>query len=87
MSEDELRTLRWKFRQLCQQAGRQGDTIHRLRAELAEVRALNSKIDRGSLYRLERRVIDQAEIIRRLTDETTRLYEKLAAHDQGEVAS
>jgi hypothetical protein len=82
---DELRELRWKFRQLCRQSGRQGDTIHRLRAELAETRALNSKIDRGSLYRLERRVIDQAEIIRRLTDETTRLYEKLAA--QPEVAS
>lgn len=77
MPEDnhELRELRYKFRQLCRQAGKQGDTIHRLRAELAEVRALNSKIDRGSLYRTERRVIDQAEEIKRLE-------EKLAAQQE-----
>ena len=33
--------------------GRQGDQIHLLRAELAQVRSESSKIDRGELRRLE----------------------------------
>jgi uncharacterized protein YaaN involved in tellurite resistance len=43
--------------------GKQGETIHRLRAELAEVRALHSKIERGDLRRLEREAQDDARIV------------------------
>lgn len=34
--------------------GQQGDTIHVLRAEIAEVRSLSSKAERGDIRRLER---------------------------------
>ena len=46
----------------------EGDTIHRLRAELAEVLELNAKIDRGDLRRLERIVIEQDQAIARLQE-------------------
>ena len=51
----EVRELRFKVKQLSKCCGKQGETIHLLRAELAEVRELNSKLERGELRRLERR--------------------------------
>jgi len=62
----EGRELRWQNRQLRKTCGRQGQTIHMLRAELAEVRALNSKLERGELRRQERVIEEQAETIARL---------------------
>jgi predicted RNase H-like nuclease (RuvC/YqgF family) len=35
----EVRELRWKVKQLGRQLGKAGDTIHTLRAELAQARA------------------------------------------------
>lgn len=57
------RELRYKTRQLRKTCGKQGQTIHNLRAELAEVRALNSKIERGELRRLERVTQEQDELL------------------------
>lgn len=70
-----IRLLRWKVKQLAKTSGRQGQTIHQLRAELAEVRELNSKIERGELRRLER--VTQEQLA-----EINMLEEKLAAADQ-----
>jgi hypothetical protein len=50
----EVRELRFKVKQLARQNGKQGQTIHQLRADLAEVRELGSKIERGELRRLQR---------------------------------
>lgn len=50
----EVRELRFKVKQLSKQNGSQGRTIHQLRADLAEVRELGSKIERGELRRLQR---------------------------------
>jgi hypothetical protein len=68
-----------KVKQLSKCCGRQGETIHRLRAELAEVRELNSKIDRGRLRRLERDNADYAEAIKEWEAICVELREKLRA--------
>lgn len=69
-----VRELRYKIRQLSKTCGKQGQTIYRLRAELAEVRATHSKLDRGELRRLER--VTQEQLA-----EINVLEEKLAAAD------
>jgi predicted RNase H-like nuclease (RuvC/YqgF family) len=74
-----VRELRFKVRQLSKTCGKQGQTIHSLRAELAEVRELNSKIDRGDLRRLERVAKEQAETI-------AALEQKLAAEPAADTA-
>ena len=51
--DHEVRRLKYLLKQAHKTIGKQGDTIHHLRCELAEVRTLNSKIDRGELRRLE----------------------------------
>lgn len=56
-STQEVRELRWRIKQLNKQVGSQGDTIHRLRGELAEVRQLNSKIERGEIRYLQRQIV------------------------------
>jgi predicted RNase H-like nuclease (RuvC/YqgF family) len=70
----EVRLLRWRLKQVNKTVGTQGETIHRLRSELAEVRELNSKLERGELRRLERVTQEQAETI-------DTLEQKLAAAD------
>jgi predicted RNase H-like nuclease (RuvC/YqgF family) len=47
----EVRELRWKVKQLGRQLGKAGDTIHTLRAELAQARAIQW-ITPGSYDRL-----------------------------------
>lgn len=79
----EIRYLQWKLRTLCKQNGRQGETIHRLRAELAEVRELNSRIDRGDLRRLERFEISAQEQFARDRERLDRAHEEIKAlHDK-----
>lgn len=73
----EIRELKYKLRLLAKQNGKQGESIHRLRAELAEVRELNSKIDRGDLRRLEYKIIDQGEVIASLDMVIEALKEEL----------
>src|SRR5882757_5136250 len=62
------RELKYRNKQLSKSCGKQGQTIYRLRAELAEVRTLNSKADRGELRRLERVTQEQAETIAALEE-------------------
>lgn len=69
MSDHELRELRFKLKQANKSLGATGERTHLLRAELAEVRMLNSKVDRGDLRRLERQSIEWKQEIARLTEE------------------
>lgn len=72
-NDDQMRELRFRNRQLRKTCGKQGETIFRLRAELAEARSLTSKVDRGELRRLERIVQEQNDALaayeRKLADE------------------
>lgn len=81
MNEDthEVRELRRRVKELGRQNGRQGETIHRLRADLAEVRGLNSRIDRGELRSYERMMPDMIDTLTRRTEIIAELREKLAA--------
>jgi FtsZ-binding cell division protein ZapB len=54
--DHEVRELRWRVKQLSQQCGRQGETIHLLRCELAEAREITGKVARGEVRNLERQV-------------------------------
>jgi hypothetical protein len=79
------RELRYRNAQLRRTCGKQGTTIHLLRAELAEVRELNGKVERGDLRRLERfeaTALEQfaldKERLERAHEEIARLREKLA---------
>lgn len=85
-SSHEVRELKFRLKQQRQQNGRQGQTIHRLRAELAEVRALNSKIERGELRHLERLLVGRDGQLQALgtrylalNDEVKELRRKLQA--------
>lgn len=74
----EVRELRWRIRQLGKQNGRQGETIHRLRAELAEMREMNGRIQRGELRDLDRAVA-ALHVTRQLhVDTIATLREKLS---------
>ena len=55
MSEDthEIRELKHRLKRANQTMGRQGQTIHNLRGELALTREEHNKIERGELRRLE----------------------------------
>lgn len=64
----EVRKLRYQLTQANRAMGKQGQTIHLLRAEVAEVRELNSKIARGHLRILERQVVEMAAEIATLTE-------------------
>lgn len=69
MSDQELRELRFRLKQANKALGSTGERIHLLRAELAEVRALNSKVDRGDLRRLERQSIEWNQERAHLTED------------------
>lgn len=69
----ENRTLRWKFKSICKQNGKQGETIHQLRGEIALLRAhggmpvgdylrlLRQKQDLEAEVRVLREKLDAAE--------------------------
>lgn len=69
----ELRHTKFRLRQAHKTIGKQGDTIHRLRADVAEVRELNSKLDRGELRRAERQVTDLEAEVEQLRKENKKL--------------
>lgn len=69
-----VRKLRWQIKQMSRQLGRQGDTIHRLRCELAEVRELNGRVERGELRGYERDVARMDRIIRSLEADVVALH-------------
>lgn len=45
----EIRHLKWQKKQLAKQCGKQGQTIYELRCQLAEMRGLIDKRERGEL--------------------------------------
>jgi cell division protein FtsB len=75
------RELRYHNAQLRRTCGKQGHTIHALRAELAEVRELNSKVERGDLRRYERQVPYLRDEIVELRQQIKDLEDKLDAVD------
>jgi len=81
--------LKWKYKTLSKQAGRQGETIHLLRAELTEIRGLHSRIERRQLRELERLLTAErrrnARLIQRYNivyANNVELREKLADQNQ-----
>jgi hypothetical protein len=76
-----IRELRYRLKQAHKSIGKQGETIHLLRAELAEVRSLNSRIDRGDLRSLDRGIAKANAIILEAEARIAVLEEKLAEHD------
>ena len=72
----EVRALRWKIKQLGKQAGKQGQTIYELRCQLAELRSLMSKEQRGYVRTLEREVTRLAERVEDLVAEAAVLKSK-----------
>lgn len=82
--DHEVRELRWRVKQLGQQCGRQGETIHRLRCELAEAREITGKIARGEVRSLERMVTTLLDDLGDATELIVELREKLAAAESVE---
>jgi hypothetical protein len=76
------RELRFKNAQLRQTCGKQGHTIYRLRAELAEAREVNGKIERGDLRRLEQKVPELLDENQDLRQQVEQLNEKLQTLDE-----
>lgn len=83
MSDDhEVRELRFRLKQAHATMGRQGQTIHALRGELAEVREKHDKIDRGELQRLEtlcNRLVDRSVDTDRVLQSRRERIEELEA--------
>jgi septal ring factor EnvC (AmiA/AmiB activator) len=76
MADDELRLARFKLKQANKTIGRQGQTIHALRAELAETRELHSKIERGEIRSLERSVTNLVAQLDRVCKENQKLHDE-----------
>lgn len=74
---NHVRHLEWRAKQNNKVMGRQGQTIHELRCEIAELRLLISKADRGALRVYEDTVAENVELHQRVGE----LQEKLAAHE------
>lgn len=70
MSDHELREIKFRLKQANKALGQTGGRIHQLRAELAEVRALNSKVDRGELRRLQNAEVQWRAQFDRMTEES-----------------
>jgi uncharacterized coiled-coil protein SlyX len=76
---DDIRRLRYLLKQTNKTVGKQGETIHRLRAEIAEVRQLNSRLDRGDLRYMDNRVHGLEILLASAREEISQLNEKLTA--------
>jgi len=76
---DEIRRLKFQLKRANATMGKQGSTIHQLRAELAEVRELHSKIQRGDLRRLELHLEAAEQQLRNTHDTIAQLRAERAA--------
>jgi hypothetical protein len=85
MADHEVRELRFKLKQANAVMGRQGDTIHRLRGELAETRELNSKAERGDIRRLERENENLLAQVTQTAAENAKLRDELHPKKDEEV--
>lgn len=86
--DSEVRTLRWRNKQLGKQLGKAGQKIHELRCQLAEVREINGKIGRGLLRDLERQAENDREtivelriLLERADERNAELRDKLQASE------
>jgi uncharacterized coiled-coil protein SlyX len=73
----KIRELHYRLKQAHRNIGKQGQTIHQLRAELAEVRSLNSRLERGELRHCDAVIAGQNAVIDSLKAEIAMLNEKL----------
>lgn len=80
---DDNRRLRHLLKQAHRSVGKQGQTIHTLRAEIAEVRQLNSRAERGDIRRLDRDVSRLNVLLASAREEIAALNEKLS--EQGNL--
>lgn len=78
---DDVRRLRYQLRKANKAIGRQGATIHLLRAEIAEVRQLNSRAERGELRAADRAVQRLETLLASAREEIVVLNEKLKEQD------
>lgn len=78
---NENRRLRYRLREANRNVGKQGQTIHVLRSELAEIRQLNSRIERGELRIADRNTHRLQVLLDVAREEISALYEKLAEQD------
>jgi hypothetical protein len=85
MSDDEVRHLRFKLKRANKTMGAQGETIYRLRGELALVREEHSKIERGDLRSLERRVEHLVEDLVAAQEEVKKLRNEKRDEDREET--
>lgn len=69
----QVRKLKYQLKTAHKTMGAQGQTIHSLRAELSEVRELNSKLDRAELRRLQRRERELMATVETLREENQKL--------------
>jgi FtsZ-binding cell division protein ZapB len=81
-----VRYLKFMLKNAHRQIGKQGDTIHLLRAEIAEVRSLNSRLERGELRGWDKKYDIACQLISGLMHEIENLREKLDAVDLDELA-
>jgi hypothetical protein len=76
-SDHVIRVLKRNLRIANKTMGKQGETIHSLRADLAEVRELHSKIERGELRRLERVEPELRKLIGELAKDREALRDRI----------
>lgn len=76
-----IREKEYRVKQAHKHIGKQGDTIHLLRAELAEVRELHSRIERGELRYMDRAIAKANAIILEAEARIAVLEEKLAEQE------
>lgn len=77
----QVREKQYRLTQAHKHIGKQGDTIHLLRAELAEVRELHSRIERGELRYMDRAIAKANAIILEAEARIAVLEEKLAEQE------
>jgi len=78
---DQNRRLRYQLKQANRNVGKQGATIHQLRADIAEVRQLNSRAERGEIRALDRQVSSLKVLLDSAREEISMLNEKLREQD------
>lgn len=77
MAEHTERREKYLLKQANKVMGRQGRTIHQLRAEKEELLTLISKADRGDLRRYERLVPELQDSIEALIDDLHKAHERI----------
>jgi chromosome segregation ATPase len=75
--DHEVRELRFRLKQANKVMGRQGDTIYQLRGQLAELREITGKLQRGDVRNTERELGRALEDNERLREKNEQLLAEL----------